>query len=178
MAVYPVYPPNQLPPAALEQANVPRANLQLDAMIQTVRTYMRDFEELNRLIKGVENSNRQIVWAILDALDDFNTSPPMTSFGLHDFPSRSLLVRGTAIALLESVGILMTRNHLDISDGGMTVGINNKTPYIQSWLQILKNSYEEKKDRLKRAINIERAWGGGLHSEYAWASQSYYGEAW
>lgn len=163
------------PPSPLEQADVPSAQLELNNFIQQMRTFLRDYAELNRLIAGVEHSNRQIVWAIGDALDDFNTTPPFTRFDLSNFPSKSLLVRAVTITLLESLGLLQTRNQLNFSDGGLSVGINDKTPYIQSWLQLFKNSYEEKKQRLKVAYNIETAWGGGIHSEYRFVN-NFYGE--
>lgn len=155
--------------------DVPSANLELNNFVQQVRLFLRDYPELNRLIAGVENSNRQIVWAITDCLDDFNTTPPFTQFGLSNFPSKSLLLRGTVIALLESVGLFQTRNHLSFSDGGIQVGVNDKTPFIQSWLQLFKSSYEEKKNRLKVAYNIEQGWGGGLHSELLWVNNFYGG---
>ncbi len=153
----------------------PNAHLEINNFIQQVRTFLRDYPELNRLVAGVENSNRQIVWAISDCLDDFNTSPPFTYFGLTNFPSKSLLLRGVVITLLESIGLLQTRNHLQFSDGGIQVGINDKTPFIQSWIQLFRNSYEEKKQRLKVALNIENAWGGGVNSEYRFVN-NFYGE--
>jgi hypothetical protein len=162
-------------PSPLEQAEVPRANLQLDAFVDTVRSFLRDYPELNRLIAGVESSNRQIVWAIIDCLDEYNTTPPFTQFGLSDFPSRSLLLRGTVCTLLESIGLLQTRNHLQFSDGGLTVGINDKTQFIQSWLSIFRSAYEDKKIKLKVAYNIETAWGGGIHSEFRFIN-NFYGE--
>lgn len=159
-----------------QQPSVPQADIRIEEFINNVRLFLRDYRELNRLIDGVEHSNRQIVWAIMDCLDDFNTTPPFTQYTLFNFPSRSLLLRGVACSLLESLGILQTRNHLNFSDGGLQVGINDKTEYIQRWLQLLKNQYEEKKMKMKIAINIEQAWGGGSHSEYLFAA-SYYG-AW
>lgn len=162
-------------PPALEQGDLPRAALQLDEFANQVRLFLRDHAELNRLIAGEESSNRQIVWAILDTLDDFNTSPPFTRFGLQDFPSRSLLIRGVTCTLLESIGLLQTRNHLQFSDGGISVGINDKTPFIQSWLQVFRNAYEDKKMKLKVAYNIESAWGGGIHSEFRFIN-NFYGE--
>lgn len=161
--------------ADIEGSDLPNQKIKLEEFIQQVRTYMRDYPELNRLIKGEESSNRQIVWAILDTLDDFNTSPPFTSYTLFSFPSRSLLLRGIVCSLLESIGLLQTRNHLNVSDGGLQVGISDKTPFIQSWLNLLRNAYEEKKMRLKIAINIENAWGGGIHSEYRFVN-NFYGE--
>lgn len=162
-------------PDGVEGATVPAAQIKLDELVQQVRTFIRDYPELNRLIRGEESSNRQIIWAILDTLDDFNTSPPFTNFGLDSFPSRSILIRGIVCSLLESIGLLQTRNHLSFSDGGLQVGVSDKTPFIQSWLQIFRNAYEEKKMRLKVAYNIETAWGGGIHSEYRFIN-NFYGE--
>jgi hypothetical protein len=163
------------PPESLSQSVLPNAKLQLDDFVNTVREYMRDYPELNRLIAGVESSNRQIIWAILDTLDDFNSTPPFTQFNIMDFPSRSLLLRGVVCTLLESIGLLQTRNHLQFSDGGITVGINDKTPFIQSWLNLLRGKYEDGKLKLKVAYNIESAWGGGIHSEFRFIN-NFYGE--
>jgi hypothetical protein len=78
-------------------------------------------------------------------------------------------------SLLESIGLLQTRNHLTFSDGGIQVGINDKTPFIQSWLQVFRNAYEDKKQKLKVAYNIETAWGGGIFSEFRFVN-NFYGE--
>ena len=153
----------------------PSNNIALQQFVGLVRTFLRDYGELNRLITGEEHSDRLIAWAILDALEDFNTTPPMTAYQLTNFPSKSLLRMGAVINLLESVGLLMTRNHLTFSDGGIQVGVNDKTPLIQSWIQLFTNKYEQKKDRLKVALNIENGWGGGVHSEYLWTSGFYGG---
>lgn len=158
---------------AQEFADLPAAQINLENFIQLVRSYMRDYPELNRLIAGEESNNRQIAWAILDTLDDFNTTPPFTRFGMQDFPSRSLLLRGVVCTLLESIGILQTRNHLQFSDGGITVGVNDKTPFLQAWIQLFRNGYEDKKLKIKVAYNIESAWGGGIHSEYRFINNFY-----
>ncbi len=147
----------------------------LEQFVGNVRAYMRDYPELNRLIKGEEHSDRLIAFAAIDALDDFNSTPPMTQYQFTNFPSKALLLRGTVITLLESIGLLMTRNHLNFSDGGIQVGVSDKTPLIQSWIQLFTNKYEQKKDRLKIALNIEGGWGGGVNSEYLWTSGFYGG---
>ena len=156
-------------------ASIPSNLILLEQFVGIVRAYMRDYPELNRLIKGEEHSDRLVAWAVIDAIDDYNTTPPMTRYGLMNFPSRHLLLRGTVISLLESVGLLMTRNHLTFSDGGIQVGVSDKTPLIQSWIQMFTNKYEQKKKELKIAINIENGWGGGLHSEYLWTNGFYGG---
>jgi len=153
----------------------PSHDVALEQFIGTVRLFMRDYPALNRLIAGEEHSDRMVAWAVIDCLDDFNSTPPMTNYGLHNFPSMSILLRGTVINLLQSVGLLMTRNHLTFSDGGLQVGVSDKTPLIQSWIQMFSNIYEEKKKQLKIALNIEGGWGGGVHSEYAWVNGHYGG---
>ncbi len=158
---------------ALQAASTPHVDLRLNNLVQQIRTYIRDYPELNRLIAGVESSPRQIIWAIYDTLDDFNSTPPFTQFHLHDFPSKSVFIRGVVCSLLESIGLLQTRNQISFTDGGIQVGISDKTPLIQSWLQLLRNSYEEKKMRIKVANNIESAWGGGVMSEYRFVNNFY-----
>lgn len=153
----------------------PSANISLQQFVGLIRAFMRDHSELNRLFQGEEHSDRLIAFAVIDALEDFNTTPPMTNYQLSNFPSKSLLRYGTLINLLESIGLLMTRNHITFSDGGVQVGISDKTPLIQSWIQLFTNKYETKKDRLKVALNIEGGWGGGVHSEYLWTSGFYGG---
>lgn len=158
-----------------ESANLPRADQEMNSFVNQVRLFMRDYEELNRLVAGEESNNRQIMWALLDALDDFNTTPPFTRFGIYDFPSRSVLMRMTVCSLLESIGLLQTRNHLQFSDGGITVGINDKTPFLQSWIGLFRSRTDAKIERLKVAYNIENAWGGGIHSEFRFVN-NFYGE--
>ncbi len=153
----------------------PEDDLPLRSFISVVRAFMRDYPELNRLIQGEEHSNRMIAWAIVDALNDFNTTPPITQFGLHNFPSKHILLRGTVISLLESLGMLMTRNQLTFSDGGIQVGISDKSNLLMNWINMFTNKYEEKKKQLKIALNIEGGWGGGIHSEYLWMNGFYGG---
>jgi len=148
--------------------------------VQLVRLYMRDFPELNRLIAGEESSDRQIAWAVLDALSDFNGTPPfLGNMGLEELlaaQQHSLLLRMTVCAVIESVGLLMTRNHLNYSNGGITVGVNDKTPMLMNWLQYFKATTEQMKQRVKVALNIEGILGpsnAGVHSEL-WAVNACY----
>lgn len=164
-----------MPAASDDLGFTPTNNISLEQFVGLIRAYMRDYPELNRLFQGEEHSDRLIAFAVIDAMEDFNTTPPMTNYRLHNFPSKSLLRMGTIINLLESIGLLMTRNHITFSDGGVQVGISDKTPLIQSWIQLFTNKYETKKDRLKVALNIEGGWGGGVHSEYLWTGGFYGG---
>jgi hypothetical protein len=142
----------------------------LIAVIGMVRSKMRDYPELNRLVAGQETSDRQIAMALLEAIDDFNTTPPLIEgVTLDTYPSVSLLVNGTLIFVLQSVGLLQTRNMMNYSDGqGVQTGVNDKAPMLMQWIQLFTGQYEQKKMRLKQAMNLNGALnGGGVPSEYA-----------
>lgn len=140
--------------------------------VQVVRGYLRDHAELNRLTAGEESSDRQIAWAIFDALADFNGTPPLTEFTLEDLLARrqhNLLVRMVAVSLIESVGLLQTRNHLNYNNGNFSVGVNDKTPLLMNWLQYFRSTTDQMKVRVKVALNIESILGTGtrgVFSEY------------
>lgn len=150
------------------------------SFIQMVRFYMRDIAELNRLTAGEESSDRQIAWAVLDALSDFNgTPPPLGEFSLEyllQAGHANLLLRMTVIALIESVGLLQTRNHINYSNGGITVGVNDKTPMLMNWLQYFRSITEQRKLQVKVSMNIAgllNSGSSGVHSEY-WAVNATY----
>ena len=153
-----------------------------EAHVQQVRFFMRDFSMLNLLIKGEESSDRMIAWATMDFLSNFNGTPPFSSFTLDDmiqgYNLSYFAIRGTTISLLQSVMLLYARNHLPFSDGGLSVNINDKTPLIQSMLQLFQSAYEQEKRQIKTAINVMGMLDqgpSGLHSDYlSLASQGYY----
>ena len=151
----------------------------MQAFVQMVRLYLRDFEELNRLIAGEESTDRMIAWAVLDAVSNFNGTPHITYATLDDLlamQQQHLLLRLTVEALIESVGLFQTRNHINYSDGGINTGVNDKTPLLMNWLQYFRSYTEQLKQRVKVAMNINQILGSsnrGIHSEL-WAVNSSY----
>jgi hypothetical protein len=82
----------------------------------------------------------------------------------------------TVCSLVESVGLLQTRNHINYSNGGISVGVNDKTPMLMNWLQYFKSSTEQMKLKVKVAMNINGILGStnsGVFSEY-WAVNGVY----
>jgi hypothetical protein len=144
-----------------------------------VRMMLRDFPELNRLTEGYDHSPRHVYWAILATLSDWASTPPFIGQDLNMILNHgwdALFCRGVVIELLQSLGILHTRNYLAYSDGGVNVQTENPQ-LLQSWLQMFKNEYEQKKLRCLVALNIENALGTGshgVHSEYAFVN-SFFG---
>lgn len=162
-------------------SDVPGLSDQFAGFVHMMRLWMRDYPQLNRLIRGVENTPRLIVWAALDFLSDFNqTPPPLGSYSLEqllELGYTSMARYGTIIALLESVGLLQTRNQLNFSDGGINVGISDKTPQIQTWIQMFRAKYEQDKIKIKISLNIRGILGEcGVHSEYALVNSGFYGD--
>lgn len=152
----------------------------MQAFVQNVRLYTRDFAQLNRLISGEESNDRMIAWAVMDAMSYFNGTPPwIGNWDINTFvmkSQQSLLTRMTVIALLESVGLLQTRNHINYSNGGINVGVNDKTPLIMNWLQYYRASTDQMIQRVKVAANIEGILGPsnvGIHSELFSVNASY-----
>lgn len=147
--------------------------------VQDIRFYHRDMPELNRIVSGEESSDRQIAWALLDAIADFNGTPHFTQLALEDLlqiNQHALIKRMATIALIESVGLLQTRNHINYSNGGINVGVNDKTPMLMNWLQYYKAFTDQLKQRVKVAINIGSILGpsnSGVHSEL-WAVNATY----
>lgn len=146
--------------------------------VRMMRLWMRDFPQLNRLIRGEESTDRFIVWAVLDFLSDFSqTPPPLGMYTLDtilELGYTNLARYGTAIALLESVGLLQTRNQLNFSDGGINVGVSDKTPLIQSWISMFRRKYEQDKIKIKVSLNIQQILGeSGVFSEYTFINGFY-----
>ena len=143
-----------------------------NAFIQTVRFFMRDHPQLNRLIKGQEHSDRMIAWAIMDFLSDWAGTPPnlgyMTLEEMCRMHYQSFALRGTAVALMQSVGILQTRNFLQFSDGGISVAVSDKAPMWMQWIRDFQTKYEQEKVQRKVSLNIAQCLGvfSGVHTEY------------
>jgi len=153
-------------------SGIPGVSSAFASFIYTVRLFLRDHPQLNRLVKGEEHSDRMIAWAILDFLSDFAGTPPPLGYHtleqLLEMHYQSFAVRGTSVALLQSVGILQTRNHLNFSDGGISVSVSDKAPMLMQWINQFQQKYEQEKMQKKVSMNISNLLGtsSGVHSEY------------
>ena len=134
--------------------------------IQLVRVYLRDLPGLNRLVDGVESTERFVAFGIQDALSDWNSEPPIIGYvGLTSHPAPHLLIRRAAATVLEGVMHLQVRNHLTYNDGsGATVRTSDKGSQLQGIINWMVATYDAKKKNIKIALNLEQGWGG-IHSE-------------
>lgn len=147
------------------------------SLIAEVRDYLRDYRELNTLITGEEHSDRNIGWAILDTLTEFNSTPPRLSvqYTLNNFPDRVLLKKGAIYQLVQQVSFLMTRNLVSFSDGGISVSMDHKVNMLMQMARWLYEEYNMRVANLKRALNIELMMTGGTgsYSEYLMVNAMY-----
>lgn len=135
-------------------------------LIEYIRTFFRDFPELNRLVEGKEHSDRMILMAIFDTEERVRMMSPPISVDAVPLP---LLRMGAAIFLLQSLGLLMTRNQLNYRTGrGTGIGLNDKAPLLMNWIQLFQSEFNSLAKEWKISQNLMRALGGStLHSEYA-----------
>jgi len=132
-----------------------------------LRKFLRDIDELNRLLDRKESSDNQLELALDMAMDDWNnTPPPLYIVDYSNFPSPNLLLRGAVIQVLTSAGILYSRNKLDYNDGGIAVRVSDQAAEYIGWLNMIYVDYEKKKLALKMAINLAACWGN-VYSEYS-----------
>jgi len=130
--------------------------------------YIRDWKELNRLISGEETSPRMMEYCVHLAVDEWNTTPPLSAQGVSNFPSRTLLLRLTIIQVLISVSILKSRNRFIYNDGGFSAQTETQDEAYIRMIQLLRSQVEPKMQRLKVALNIAGGWDAGVGSEYGW----------
>jgi hypothetical protein len=140
------------------------------AYVNALKDFIKDYPELNRLLKFHEENKGNLLGLYLNmALGFLNSIPPLiASFDFSTFPIPSLLIHQGAIESLISNGICQARNDLTYNNGGITVKISDKERYLQI-IQILSrvtdmeiNNFKQ----LKVAYNIDNGWGG-ISSPYA-----------
>jgi hypothetical protein len=139
--------------------------LTLQRLAAFVRAYIRDYEEVNRVVEGLESSDKDIKIAALACLSDFNNTPPLTTYTIATFPSTHLLLIGTIIELLYGIGILQTRNWLPASGEGVASPDNPQ--FNLAWVNRLEAKYEKEKKQLKVYINIRQCQDLFVSSDYA-----------
>jgi len=107
-----------------------------------------------------------VEYCVYLALDEWNTTPPLSSHQVQDFPSRNILLRLTIVWILQSVGLLKSRNRFTYNDGGFSVRTEEQADDYKAWIQLLRSQVDPAILRLKVTLNIAGGWGAGVGSEY------------
>lgn len=129
-----------------------------------LRNYIKDKDELNRLLKFVqENTNDELDMYLYMALGFLNSlPPPIGSYAITTFPHPALLIHQSVIECLISNSIVFARNDLTYNNGGVTVKISDGDRYLKM-LQILYRMTDMEISAFKSnkiAINVAGGWGG------------------
>ncbi len=147
--------------------------------VKSLRNFIRDKQQLNRLLQGeYESKDDELRQAVVEALMDWNTTPPVIGVStLANHPNKMLLIQGAAIRALTSAGIWHSREHMPSNDGGTSADDHAKAGEYSAWIERLTQEYERKKSDFKTQANISMALSGmGMPSEYA--QFEVYGEFW
>lgn len=99
--------------------------------VHSVRTRLRDFAGLNRLIEGEEADDRLIMGCLRLALSEVNGTPPLIGYRqVYQVPLH-LLVEMTAAYLVSSAGMLHLRNDISFATGSTSVQLTQAQTYPQ-----------------------------------------------
>lgn len=140
-------------------------NMSLDDLVRKLRLFLGDSPETNQLIAGFELSDDKLRLALELAVDEFNTTTPVTSYSISQFPSLKVLLHAGAVQALIMAGIIADRNYLQFADGGLSEVLGDRGQRYQAWIAQLVASYKQAAEAIKIQINMEEGWGTH-HSPY------------
>ena len=135
-----------------------------------LRTFLKDFEEINRLLNFDEESSDDKLDLYLNMALGFMTMipPPSENYAsLAEFPMPSLLLHRAVIECLLSNSIYQARNELAYNNGGISVKFQDGARYL-NMIQAMNKMMDQEIQMLQQRkiyLNIESGWGG-LNSPY------------
>lgn len=136
--------------------------------VPEVRAFLFDrCAEDNRLLASTQFTDDEIMEAMKNPVDEWNSTPPsVCCFTTVNFPWRLPWMKGTAAYLLKSLAIQQIRNNATYQTGTVSVNDSDKG---QAFLQIGEMLYKEWRDWLmakKREINIDMGWGHAAWADF------------
>jgi hypothetical protein len=126
---------------------------------QEVREYTSDYAVNNYLIEGEEMTDTFISLSMTLAVDSFNTIPPIGAVGIQNFPFKSVLLWGTLWHAYLGKALLLARNTMNYSDGGLQIPIEERSQLYQSLAAGFQQQFTEAATKLKIQLNMESGWG-------------------
>ena len=127
---------------------------------EEVSTFLRDRVENNHLLDTVEFPPTIINLAIELAISEFNSIPPMSQHNLLDFPSKSILLSGTLYKMFSGQCALMARNHMEYSDGGLTIPVEERFQLYTALAGMYQSDFQNSARAIKTQMNLDSGWGG------------------
>lgn len=133
---------------------------------EEVREFIQDKVEKNHLLEGEEFSATQISLAMELAMGRFDFIIPISTTNIYTFPSKTLLMYGTLTVLFEGAAALLARNHMNYSDGGLQIPVEERMQLYQSLASMYGTSFDTMSRSWKLQNNVESGWGSA-GSDYA-----------
>lgn len=127
--------------------------------VDEVKLYIQDISSKNHLLDGEEFPDIQIELARELAINEFNLVPPLSSFDKVTFPNKALLMSGTLYKLFAGQAALLFRNHMNYTDGGITIPVEERGQLYQSLAGMYQADFTSGARSLKTYLNIESGWG-------------------
>lgn len=134
--------------------------------VEEVRTYIQDRSENNKLLDDEEFPEPMILLAMDLALSEYNSIPPISSETVNTFKNKAILMSGTLYKLFQGQAALLFRNHMNYTDGGLNIPIEERGQFYQAMASMYQQDFITASARYKAQANIEAGWGE-VRSDYA-----------
>jgi hypothetical protein len=128
--------------------------------VDEIREYVSDYAPNNYLIDGEEFTDTFITLSMNLAIDAFNNITPRTKSTLNTFPSKVILLYGTVWQMYLGKALLLARNTMNYSDGGLQIPVEERAQLYQGLAQQFQAQFQDAAQKLKIQMNMECGWGG------------------
>ena len=140
------------------------------ALVQELRTKLRDYPEINYLYEDEESIDSQLARLLYEGVEDFNNIPPIlgTEYTFENIPKRwvRIVIDLAVIRTLMEVSIWMARNEFEYQTGNTSVRLYNQWRSYQTLMPMLKQQAEQTAQAVKYKANVDQAWGANLTELY------------
>ena len=127
--------------------------------VTEIREYASDYAPNNYLIDGEEFTDTYITLCRDLAVDEWNIVPPLTQSSLATFPSKSILLYGTLWKMMDGKALLLARNTMSYSDGGLQIPIEERSELYKGLARDFQAQFTASVRALKTHLNMEAGWG-------------------
>ena len=134
--------------------------------VAEVREYVSDYAPNNYLIDGEEFSETYVALCMSLAAEEFNALSPFTTYSLLTFPSKSVLLLGTIWKMMDGKSLLLARNTMNYTDGGLQIPIEERAELYSNLASKFGGQFKDSAVKLKINMNMESGWDS-VYSDYS-----------
>lgn len=128
--------------------------------VESVKVFLNDFPEVNKLIKKDLFSPDRIRLAMKFVVDEWNEKPPILSkYTVETFPYNLTLLYGVASWLFAGEATAEARNHLVYQSGGLAVNDSENASTYTTFSNFFSAKFKDLMEMQKKEENINLCWG-------------------